>query len=88
MPLEIFEGACLFVVYGATGDLMARKLLPALFNLADEGQLPKGCHVRGMGRRQETDDLAYRAWALAALGDVGANKTVEARAKVTVHSTP
>ena len=28
------------VIFGATGDLAHRKLLPALYNLAAEGQLP------------------------------------------------
>lgn len=31
---------CVMVIFGATGDLTARKLLPALYNLAREGQLP------------------------------------------------
>ncbi len=36
------------VVVGATGDLAARKLLPALYNLAVEGLLPKGCDIVGV----------------------------------------
>ena len=31
---------CVLVIFGATGDLTARKLLPALYNLTREGQLP------------------------------------------------
>ncbi|MFZ4537742.1 hypothetical protein [Propionivibrio sp.] len=38
-PTSEREG-CLFVLLGATGDLMRRKLLPALFQLAENNQLP------------------------------------------------
>ena len=31
---------CIMVIFGATGDLTARKLIPALYNLARDGQLP------------------------------------------------
>jgi glucose-6-phosphate 1-dehydrogenase len=33
---------CVRVIFGATGDLTGRKLIPALCNLAHEGQLPPG----------------------------------------------
>jgi glucose-6-phosphate 1-dehydrogenase len=39
------------VIFGATGDLAHRKLLPALYNLAHEGQLPERFEVIGVGRR-------------------------------------
>ncbi|MGH2872893.1 MAG: glucose-6-phosphate dehydrogenase [Solirubrobacteraceae bacterium] len=46
------------VIFGATGDLAHRKLLPALYNLAHEGQLPERFEVIGVGRRdQESDDF-------------------------------
>ena len=35
------------VVVGASGDLSARKLLPALFNLSNEGLLPKRGNIVG-----------------------------------------
>ncbi|MBV9240717.1 MAG: hypothetical protein JO314_01810, partial [Acidobacteria bacterium] len=31
---------CVMVIFGATGDLMKRKLLPALYNLAKDDFLP------------------------------------------------
>lgn len=34
-----FVEPCILVIFGATGDLTARKLLPAIYNLAREGQL-------------------------------------------------
>ncbi|HXO10541.1 MAG TPA: glucose-6-phosphate dehydrogenase [Solirubrobacteraceae bacterium] len=39
------------VIFGATGDLAHRKLLPALYNLAHEGQLPERFEMIGVGRR-------------------------------------
>ena len=48
------------VIFGATGDLARRKLLPALYNLAHEGALPERFHLVGVSRKEkERDD--YRA---------------------------
>jgi glucose-6-phosphate 1-dehydrogenase len=44
------------VIFGATGDLAHRKLLPALYNLAHEGQLPEHFEVIGVGRRTHEDE--------------------------------
>ena len=38
------------VIFGATGDLSRRKLLPALYNLAHEGQLPEHFALIGVSR--------------------------------------
>ncbi|MCS6803052.1 MAG: glucose-6-phosphate dehydrogenase [Chloroflexota bacterium] len=48
------------VIFGATGDLAHRKLLPALYNLALDGLLPPAFAIVGVGRRQQSDD-AFRA---------------------------
>src|SRR5690348_11255563 len=46
------------VIFGATGDLAHRKLLPALYNLAHEGALPERFDLIGVGRRdQEHSDF-------------------------------
>ena len=50
---------CTVVIFGATGDLAKRKLLPALFNLATRQSLPEQFKVLGVGRQPMTDD-AYR----------------------------
>ncbi len=47
------------VIFGATGDLAARKLLPALYHLAVGTALPDAFAVVGVGRRPMTDQ-AYR----------------------------
>ena len=41
------------VIFGATGDLARRKLLPALYNLAHEGALPERFHLIGVSRREK-----------------------------------
>jgi glucose-6-phosphate 1-dehydrogenase len=47
------------VIFGASGDLTARKLIPALFNLAAKGYLPPEAHILGTSRTEYTDD-AFR----------------------------
>ena len=44
------------VIFGATGDLAHRKLLPALYNLAHEGALPERFELIGVARREKPDD--------------------------------
>lgn len=52
------------VIFGASGDLTARKLVPAMFNLYREKRLPKTFNIVGFARRQKTDEQ-FRAemWA-------------------------
>ena len=47
------------VIFGASGDLTSRKLIPALFNLAQKGRLPAEAKVLGVSRTPFTDD-AFR----------------------------
>src|SRR6202046_1979425 len=50
------------VIFGATGDLAHRKLLPALYNLAHEGALPERFELIGVSRRdQEHEDFREMA---------------------------
>jgi glucose-6-phosphate 1-dehydrogenase len=42
---------CALVIFGATGDLTKRKLMPSLYNLARSGLLPDDFAVIGFGRR-------------------------------------
>ena len=50
---------CTFVIFGATGDLARRKLLPALINLAGRRALPDRFAVLAVGRTPMSD-AAYR----------------------------
>src|SRR5438874_9133681 len=47
---------CAIVIFGATGDLTHRKLIPALYNLAADGELPPAVTVIGFARRPKSDD--------------------------------
>ena len=48
------------VIFGASGDLAARKLIPAIFNLGIDNLLPGEFHLIGFGRREMSDE-AFRA---------------------------
>src|ERR1041384_2071531 len=50
-------------IFGATGDLARRKLLPALYNLAHEGALPERFGLVGNARSEMTDE-AFREMAI------------------------
>jgi glucose-6-phosphate 1-dehydrogenase len=47
---------CAMVIFGATGDLTKRKLIPALYNLITNGLLPEEFAVVGVGRSPLSDD--------------------------------
>jgi len=67
-PGERPADPCLLVVFGATGDLFKRKLLPALYNLRALGLLPPEVAVVAAVRR-DLDDEAFRAAATADLAE-------------------
>src|SRR5437660_1675693 len=47
---------CAIVLFGATGDLTHRKLVPALYHLARGGNLPAEYAIVGFARRDWTDE--------------------------------
>ena len=57
---------CDFTVFGGTGDLALRKLLPALYHRDLEGHLPEDTRIVGVSR-SEIDDEGYRTEVRAAL---------------------
>lgn len=63
------------VIFGATGDLTHRKLLPALYNLALEHPLPAGFSVVAFARRPYTTD-EYRQQALESINQYSRQKPV------------
>jgi glucose-6-phosphate 1-dehydrogenase len=58
------------VVFGATGDLAMRKLLPGLFHLAAIGLMPDRYQIIGSSRRDLTGEQ-FRDLALRAVRDFG-----------------
>lgn len=47
---------CSIVIFGASGDLTIRKLIPALFHLFLDDQLPKPVRILGFARREKSDE--------------------------------
>ncbi len=64
------------VLFGATGDLARRKLLPGLFHLASVGFIP-GCRIIGVSL-DDIDVEAFRAVARASLDEFSARKVTDA----------
>ncbi|MEI6721175.1 MAG: glucose-6-phosphate dehydrogenase, partial [Betaproteobacteria bacterium] len=62
---------CVIVIFGGTGDLMQKKLLPSLFRLASNESLPPDCQVLGVARDRALTDKQFRAWARQALAAAG-----------------
>ena len=62
IPVSDFD----FIVFGATGDLSRRKLIPALYHRAVAGQIPPGSRIIGLSRR-EMDKSSFRFFAKQAL---------------------
>ena len=60
----------LFVIFGGSGDLTRRKLLPQLYRLITENQFEDRCIVLGVATG-EGDDDSYRRWAHDALAEAG-----------------
>lgn len=52
----VHDQSIVFFIFGATGDLTSRKLIPALYNLFLDGWMPKNFKVTGLGRTKQTDD--------------------------------
>jgi glucose-6-phosphate 1-dehydrogenase len=49
-------GPCVLVMFGVTGDLASKKLLPAIYDLANRGLLPPGFSLVGFARRDWADE--------------------------------
>jgi len=65
MPERILT-PCIFTIFGGTGDLTRRKLIPALYNMAVDGLLPDELAVVCVGRRP-LDTQEYRDSLLASV---------------------
>ncbi len=63
----------IIVIFGGTGDLTKRKLLPALYNLVCEGLVPENFAVVAVGRQEKTREQ-YLDEALAAVSRYSRNQ--------------
>jgi glucose-6-phosphate 1-dehydrogenase len=55
LPLQRSTQSCVLVIFGASGDLTQRKLIPSLFRLRKQGLLPHNLSVIGISRSPLTD---------------------------------
>ncbi len=62
IPVETFD----LVIFGGTGDLARRKILPGLYRRFWSGQIPEDARIIGSSRK-EMDDEAFRAFTRAAI---------------------
>src|SRR5579883_972582 len=67
---------CSIVIFGASGDLTARKLIPALYHLYKEKQMPPDFRVIGFARREKSDD-SWRTELREALNQFSRTKPVD-----------
>ena len=65
VPVDTFD----LVIFGGTGDLALRKLLPGLFRRYADGQIPEDSRIIGVARDKQTD-AEYRAKVSQALAAV------------------
>lgn len=66
IPVDDFD----LVIFGATGDLAQRKILPGLFRRFVAGQIPETSRIIGAARTDQDDD-AFRAGAADAIVEFG-----------------
>jgi glucose-6-phosphate 1-dehydrogenase len=67
---------CAIVIFGASGDLTARKLIPALYHLYQESQMPPDFRIVGVARREKTD-ASWRQELRQALDQFSRTKPVD-----------
>src|SRR5262245_34082047 len=70
MRLERTAEACALIIFGATGDLNRRKLIPALFRLSLQRQIPAEFAVIGVSRQPLSDD-EFRSMMHQAMKEFG-----------------
>ncbi|MGY0500033.1 glucose-6-phosphate dehydrogenase [Nocardia sp. FBN12] len=54
--VPFIAGPCSLVIFGVTGDLSRKKLMPAIYDLANQGLLPPGFALVGFARRNYADE--------------------------------
>ena len=73
------------VIFGATGDLTSRYLIPALAKLYEAGKLPSGIKITAVDRREwENNKRGFGRLVLDSLERFAPNISADARAKMAV----
>jgi len=76
--LPRIAGPCVLVIFGVTGDLSTKKLMPAVYDLANRGLLPPGFALVGFARR----DWAHQDFAKIVHDSVRQNARTDFREEV------
>ncbi|MFM8734131.1 MAG: glucose-6-phosphate dehydrogenase [Pirellulales bacterium] len=79
------------VIFGASGDLTSRKLVPALYNLMRAGSLPPQTRIVGFSRTPMTDDqwrASLREWTAKFAGDAPLDEAAWQAFAAGVHYQP
>lgn len=76
MAQPAFDAPATFVIFGASGDLTKRKLVPALYHLEQARSFPKGIATVGVARRALTDE-EFQQEMLGSTSKYAAGKTVD-----------
>src|SRR4029453_12268862 len=74
--LERTAEPCAVVIFGASGDLAKRKLIPALYRLVQERLLPAEFAIIGLGRTKMSSD-EFRDKMKAAIAEFSEAKSVD-----------
>src|SRR5215471_10085071 len=74
MKLQKKATPVIIVIFGGSGDLTSRKLVPALFNLFIDGYLPDDFVVAGIGRTEYGGDEKYREHLLEGVKEFSRRK--------------
>ncbi|WP_299612521.1 glucose-6-phosphate dehydrogenase [uncultured Tateyamaria sp.] len=72
IPVDPFD----LVIFGGTGDLARRKILPGLFRRFCAGQMPQDARVIGAARG-DMDSVAYREFVAEAVAEFGGGRACE-----------
>ena len=77
LRLPRIAGPCSIVIFGVTGDLSRKKLLPAIYDLANRGLLPPSFGLTGFARRDWTEDHFRDFVTRARAGSIAAPRSSE-----------
>ena len=73
-----YDLSAILVIFGGTGDLTHRKLMPAIYNMLLDGLLPEHFRVVSIGRRDKSED-EYRSEVRASIDKYSRNKVDESK---------
>ena len=62
---------CVLTIFGGTGDLAHRKILPALYAMSAAGEMPVGTLILGVGRNENKTDEGFRADVVESIKNSG-----------------